>query len=215
MIIHTIGLEGCGHHGLEPIFEHAVQKYGSYHGRGELQQICKLCCDNKSYDLFEEKCKDFFKIKREGVYYIDNSYPSGFNDRSLKNQWKISKLYDILNKHQDVKLIHLKRNIFNTVNSHPNWDGGIIGHSKKLNEVNNFINSELCILKSRGVEITEIFYENIEKAEVVKAIASLLSVDCSLIDESIKKTFVFSKKDYRKILDNETINEIRLIFNIT
>jgi len=110
-----------------------------------------------------------------------------------------------------VKLIHLKRNIFNTINSHPNWDGGILGHAKKLTEINSFVLNELSTLKTQGVQIIEINYEDIEKSSNI--LSTIIEKDENLIRNSIDKCFKPSKKCYKTLLDKETIENISKILN--
>ena len=214
MIIHTVGLEGCGHHGLEPIIRNIVQRTDVYHRKEKLQQICDYCALNNDYESLMEKCEEFFNEK-DGVFYIDNSYPSSHKkeNRTVEKQWRFSKIYTILNQYRTTRILHLKRNIFNTINSHSDLDGGIISHAKKLYEINNFIESELSILQSNNVEVIELYYEDIPTEKGHKIIASLLSTSIEIVKLAIDQEFKMSTKDYKSILNPETINEISLIFN--
>ena len=213
MIIHTVGLEGCGHRGLEPIIRNIVKRKNVYHSKGELQQICDYCALNNDYESLMEKCEKFFNEK-DGVFYIDNSYPSSHKkeNRTVEKQWRFSKIYEILNRYRVTRILHLKRNIFNTINSHPDFDGGIISHAKKLYEINNFIESELSILQSNNVEVIELYYEDIPTEKGHKIIASLLSTSIEIVKLAIDQEFKMSIKDYKSILTPEIINTISFIF---
>ena len=54
--------------------------------------------------------------------------------------------HNILSKYCDLIYIVLERNLYNTINNHPTWDGGIINHAKKLCEIKGFIDNEINIL---------------------------------------------------------------------
>ncbi len=175
MIIWTIGLEGCGHHGLEAIFKEVI---------------------GREHD-------EYYKIKR-GLHQICTDFTDHRNSTMFDTE-----IYKHLSKFMPVKLIHLKRNIFNTINSHPYWDGGILGHSKKLAEINSFILNELTTLKTQGVKITEINYEDIEQSSNV--LSAIIEKDENIIQTSIDKCFKPSKKCYKTRLDDKTIENINKI----
>ena len=212
MIIWTIGLEGCGHHGLEAIFKEVIgRKHVEYYKlkRG-LHEICNDFVDHGDPTMFDKALNSFFNVKNQQlIHYIDNSFPSGFKKRGLIDQWQISEVYKHLSRFMPVKLIHLKRNIFNTINSHPSWDGGILGHAKKLTEINNFLLNELSTLKAQGVQIIEINYEDIEQSSNV--LSAIIEKDENIIRTSIDKCFKPSKKCYKTRLDDKTIENINKI----
>ena len=214
MIIWTIGLEGCGHHGLEAIFKEVIgREHDEYCKiKSELHQICTNFADHRSHVMFDKELNSFFNVNsQQSIHYIDASFPSGFKKRGLIDQWQISEVYKHLSRFMPIKLIHLKRNIFNTINSHPNWDGGILGHTKKLIEINNYILNELTTLKTEGAEIIEINYEDIEQSS--NALASIIEKDKDLIQSAIDKRFKPSKKCYKNLLDDKTIEKISKIIN--
>jgi hypothetical protein len=93
-IIHVIGLEGCGHHGIENIIYEplSIIYKNKFKGSGaqdkfniifKLNSIFNLCSESENYLLFEEKVKDFFK-NNQGVYYLSNSYP--YSDKRKINE---------------------------------------------------------------------------------------------------------------------------------
>lgn len=214
MIIWTIGLEGCGHHGLEAIFKEVIgREHDEYYKikRG-LHQICIDFTDHRNSTMFDTALNNFFNAKNQQlIHYIDRSFPSGFKKRNLIHQWQISEIYKHLSKFMPVKLIHLKRNIFNTINSHPYWDGGILGHTKKLTQINSLILNELSTLKTQGVQIIEINYEDIESSSNV--LSAIIEKGEDLIQSSIDKCFKPSKKCYKTLLDDKTIKNISKILN--
>jgi len=214
MIIWTIGLEGCGHHGLEAIFKEVIgREHDEYYKlKTGLYEICNDFVDHGDSTMFDKALNNFFNAKnQQSIHYIDRSFPSSSKKRDLIDQWQISEIYKHLSRFMPVKLIHLKRNIFNTINSHPDWDGGIIRHAKKLTEINSFVLNELSTLKTQGVQIIEINYEDIEHSSNV--ISSIIEKDENLIKTSIDKCFKPSKKCYKNILDTKTIENISKIIN--
>lgn len=212
MIIHTVGLEGSGHHGLEPVFRKCVGNSNKFYTRSTFQIICNSWCRHKSYDTLCENLITYFAENEDGIWYMDNSYPFG-RFRKVGDQLQLSKLYDILKQFKDTRIIHLKRDMFNTVNSHPGLDGGIINHARVLHEINKFIESELSILRSNNVEIIELDYTEIPTEKGIKIISSLLTLDEDLVQKVINETFKLSTKDFKKQLTSEVINELELIFN--
>lgn len=212
MIIHVIGLEGCGHHGIEPIFEELIKYKNKYIKKDKLHEICNLCCENGNYINFENNAYHYLRQHHNKIFFIDDSYPSGRN-RNIDDQWNIVKLYDVLSKKQKVILIHLKRNMINSINSHPTLDGGIFKHAEKLCKINRYIEDNLKKLKEMGVDIIEINYENINSQETANKISKILDINSKIVYRIIENNFKLSKKDYSKLLNKQTILKIEKILN--
>jgi len=136
------------------------------------------------------------KISSIGFYEV----PENLSVNPLNNE---------LSEFTPIKLIHLKRNIFDTINSHSNWDGGILGHTQKLAEINHFILNELTILKNQEAEVIDINYEDINQSSNI--LASILQVDQNLVQDAIDRKFKLSKKSYKNLLDNHTIEQMEQI----
>lgn len=212
MIIWTIGLEGCGHHGLEAVIKQLlnIDEFTYYKNKRELYRILNTYSESINDDTLKKQLGDFLSNRNlKSTYYIDNSFPSGFKQREVINQWPISKIYNELSEFMPIKLIHLQRNIFDTINSHPNWDRGILGHTQKLAEINHFILNELTILKKQEAEVIDIHYEDINQSSNI--LASILSVDQNLAQDAIDRKFKLSKKSYKNLLDNNTIEQMNQI----
>lgn len=222
MILFPIGLEGCGHHGFEPVVQHAItQKFGNnvYHLRGELQQICHLCCHNGCYTTFREECARFFSNvdTSKCIFYIDNSFPSGafgYESRVPGNLWLISRIYEVLIKYDNVKLVHLKRNLLNTINSHCDWDGGVVEHARVLHSTNKFIDFELTTLldKFPNMELFEVEYEKIGTYEAVPTISSITGVHEHDVQSAINYCFKQSSKTFEDAMTHDVQYSIQEIF---
>jgi hypothetical protein len=209
MIIWTIGLEGCGHHGLEAVIKQLlnIDELAYYKNKRRLHKILNTYSKSKDGDTFKKQLGNFLSNRNlKSTYYIDKSFPSGFKQREVINQWPISKIYNELSEFTPIKLIHLKRNIFDTINSHPHWDGGILGHTQKIAQINHFILNELTILKKQETEVIDINYEDINQSSNI--LASILSVDQNLVQDAIDRKFKLSKKSYKNLLDNHTIEQM-------
>jgi len=151
MIIHTIGLEGCGHHGLENIIVKILQKKNNYVNKHILNSIIQYSrnCDNKI--TFEKEVEKYLKNK-DYLIYTDDSYPSGWN-RTINQHKNIIKIYDTISKYNEIVFIYLKRNIYNTINSHPEIDGNIINHTKVLKESKKYIENQIKLLREKNVKV--------------------------------------------------------------
>ena len=67
MIIFTIGLEGCGHHGLEAIFKEVIgRKHVEYYKlkRG-LHEICNDFVDHGDPTMFDKALNSFFNVNSQ------------------------------------------------------------------------------------------------------------------------------------------------------
>jgi hypothetical protein len=211
-VIHTIGLEGCGHHGLEPIIVDILRRNKNYRNKGVLNNtLLQMCrnCDN--LNTFENKIKQY--LKKEFVIYTDDSYPSG-NNKTIPHQKNIVKMYNIISKCVDIKLVYLKRNIYNIINSkshRKNWD--IIEHTKIISKIKNYIENQIQVLRDNNVNVIELNYEDIDNEKGQKIISDLLNVDINIVKDTVNARFTKSRKDYKKLLDHNIIEQIDTILN--
>ena len=213
MIIHTIGLEGCGHHGLDNVIVKILQQKKNYVNKLILNNsILKQSrnCDNKI--TFEINVEKYLKNKNY-LIYTDDSYPSGRN-RAINQHKNIIKIYDTISKYDEIVFIYLKRNIYNTINSHPKFDGNIINHTIVLKETKKYIENQIKLLREKNVKVFELNYEDIEKDIGIKTISDIINVDFEIVKDSVNKNFRRSKKNYIDILDINTIHEMEKILSI-
>ena len=213
MIIHTIGLEGCGHHGLENVIVNIIQKRNNYVNKAKLNNLIlpqSRNCDN--IIIFEKNVESYLKNKNY-LIYTDDSYPSG-NNRTIDKHKNIIKIYDVISKYNEIVFIYLKRNIYDTINSHPMLDGNIINHTKVLKKSKNYIENQIKLLREKNAKVFEINYEDIDKNIGIKTISEIIKVDEEIVKDSVNKNFRKSKKNYIDILDLNTIEEMKKILSI-
>jgi tRNA nucleotidyltransferase/poly(A) polymerase len=212
IIYHVIGLEGCGHHGLEKVIVDIIKQDEYYLSGGVLNKAFSLKFRNKdNLDIIEKEVKNYIDGKTF-LLYIDDSYPS-MDNREIETQKNIVKMNEIVNKYGKIKFIYLKRNIYNAINAHSHFDGGILGHTKKMIEMKKYIEDQMNTLKNINVEILELNYEDIDNDTGVNILAKYLDVSIETVKKSVEKNFKKSKKDYKNILDEKIIKEMSEIID--
>jgi len=213
MIIHIIGVEGCGHHGLESVIVNILQKSNKYVHKQKLNNIIlpksRNCDKNRN---FEKEVELYLKNKNY-LIYTDDSYPSG-NNRTINEHKNIIRIYDTISKYQPIIFIYLKRNIYNAINSHPKFDGNIINHTKVIKETKKYIENQIKLLRDKNVKIFELNYEDIDKNIGIEKISEIIGVDCEIVKDSVNKNFRKSKKNYIDILNIDTIQEMKKILSV-
>lgn len=207
-VYNVIGLEGCGHHGLEKVIINIINKYSNYIDKYELNNIIlkhlSRNCDD--FNIFENKIKEYLENKNY-ILYTDDSYPSG-PSKTNKQQKNIINIYQIINKYANIKFIYLKRNIYNTINSHPEFNNDIIEHAQVIMRTKNYIEKQIEILREQNVDVYEINYEDIDTDNGYKIISDFINVSTEIVKTSVKKYFIPSQKNYTKLLDTQTIQSI-------
>ena len=151
MFIFVLGLEGCGHHGLSKVVNHSMKNAS----KSIDFEVSKLRCVRESIvfgapkELFQNQIEALSHLYGQfDCLYEDTSYPHG-GRRSVARQYTFSDEYPYFAKIGSIKVLHLKRNTYNTINSHPHWDGGIINHTKVLSQIQTeSIEKELSVLRS-------------------------------------------------------------------
>jgi hypothetical protein len=207
IIYHIIGLEGCGHHGLESIVTNIINKKKNYEKKNYIHSLFNKVKTNNNYIEFERNIKEYLENSNY-IIYTDDSYPSGKN-RDIINQLNIIKMNEIISKYAKIKFLYLNRNIYNTINSHPNFDNNIINHTKKIMEIKNYIERQLEQLEEeKQINIVKLYYEDIDTDIGHKIISIFFCINFEDVKNSINKNFFKSTKDYKKILSKQQINNI-------
>lgn len=211
MFIFVLGLEGCGHHGLSHVVKQSMKnasKSINFEVRN-LRNVRESIFIGTLKELFQNQTETLSHLYRQvDCLYEDMSYPHG-GRRSVASQYNISEEYTYFAEIGKIKVLHLKRNIYNTINSHPTIDGGIINHTKVLSQIQTeSIEKELSVLRSLGVHILELEYEKINTDEGIDIITNMLEIDRECVVSAVSKSFKPSKKDYRQLLASETIAQI-------
>ena len=210
MIIHIIGLEGCGHHGLESVIVNILQKSDKYVDKlilnNRILPKSRNCDRNSNF----EKDIELYLQNKDYLIYTDDSYPSG-NNRTIEKQKNITRMYDAISKYQPIVFVYLKRNIYNAINSHPNFDGNIINHTKVMKETKEYIENQIKLLRQRNIKVFELNYEDIDQNNGINTISEIINVDPKTVKDSIDKNFIKSKKNYIDMLNSDTIHEMTAI----
>lgn len=216
----VIGLEGCGHHGFTPIIRSLIKGYAreNHQESVRLSHIFNKRCFQKLHlrDVFRDEISEFFRTKTTNDLVLDRSFP-GVPDPELRpvdRQWLISDIYDEVIKYTpNVHIIHLNRDIYNTINSHPTWDGGILQHAKLLVDINSFILNEMERLESKNVPVSVVNYETIDSDVTTRILSNITGVDKKIASNRIKRHFKISTKDYKKIIDDDIMHKLKKIVN--
>lgn len=213
IIYYIIGLEGTGHHGLEPVITDICKNYygNKYLCRPLLNEYLYYSCNNQTEDIFKEKIKESLKnISKDSILFLDWSFPSTKKHRTLDDISNIIKIYNNLKNYGEIKILHLERNLYNAINSRKKLDGNIINHAKKISDVNKIIYKQLDVIK-QNTYIHKLKYEEINTQKGIDIISKYLNINKEIVKKSINKKFKMSKKDYKKLLDYKTINKIKNI----
>lgn len=215
-----IGLEGCGHHGFTPIVRSLLAGYAreNHQESIRLRQIFNRCCSQKPQlrDVFKREISEFFKTTRCKDFIIDRSFPGEHAEdmRTVDRQWLIYDIYNEVIKYTtNLHVIHLRRDIYNTINSHPEFDGDILLHAKLLIDIEKHILNELEKLKSENIPVTIVNYENIDSDETIGILSSITGVDRETVSNRIKQHFKISTKDYKNIIDEDIMYKLKKIVN--
>lgn len=220
-ILIVLGVEGCGHHGLRAIcFDIFLQqpKYNSgiknelIFKRNEIIYHPSLTTSNLHNIPRKRKLQKFFAKCDADIILRDCSYPYR-KFRNINEFGSLLKFYNDLSEFTEVRVLHLKRNIFNTINSHCNWDGGLLNHTKVICEFDNYLTNETSTLRSNNIKVHELNYEDIPTKKGIETISSFLSVSSEVVETSIKLVFKTSQKDFKQLLSKEDVNSMTTILN--
>lgn len=218
VFIHLIGLEGCGHHGVFPIFEKILHdKYSAserplYFRTGLRGMFNAIYYKGLPKDIVFSDMETFLYHNPGAIFVDDNSYPSA-DYREPQNQWDFSEIYARMQGKCDVRLVQLRRNIFNTINSHRDWDGGLLGHAKVLATIQRSLDEKVALLTGQGVKFHDLDYDNIRNDAAT--IAEITGCDVTAVEAATTDLFEPSRKDYREQLSEDEIGEISRLFDVS
>ena len=218
VILDVVGLEGCGHHGLEAVIVNVINKHSNYTSREggrarHIRHLLRSCISGASrnsddYDIFGAKVKEYLENKNY-LIYADDSYPSGGPRdnvrRDVRRQKNLVEINKHVSKYGEIRFLYLKRNIYNTINSHPHFDGGIIAHTKRLKETKLYIEAQIKSLRKENAKVFELNYEDIDNNTGADIISDFVNADVGVVKDAINKYFKKSRKNYTELLDEKTI----------
>lgn len=230
--IFVAGMEGCGHHGLNPVISKSLG-YSKFDGdnpviirnKKRLKRIfnwywCKSHPLPFTRFLVLKMIDRFFRKELEKsinnnetrIIIEDNSFPGG-RYRDLEKQWDIIEMVRLVSKYtEDISIIGLYRDPIAATFSHRDFDGGLMEHADVVKKSLIYINKQLEQLPD--IKQLYIHYEDLLHAqeELTGVLSGFLGID----DESVKKGFAeirASKKDWRKGLNEEEKKAINEVFN--
>lgn len=231
--IFVAGVEGCGHHGLNPVISNAfshsrlVRDSGGevIRNKRRLKRIWNWywCYDHPlgfTRPLVRTMINRFFRLERKKsrsndqvrIVIEDNSFPAG-DHRDPDKQWNIVEMVDMVRPYADeIYLIGLYRNPIAAVFSHPELDGGFLSHAKVLKQSLSYINSQL----SQLTHLPQLFvhYEDLVQAQekLAPVMADFLGIEEADVREGLKQVRA-SKKDWRRDMAKDEQDKLRTLFS--
>ena len=132
----------------------------------------------------------------------DNSFPSG-RYRSVSRQWNLIEMDEMLSAFAEVKYIALYRDPIAMAFSHPEFDDGLINHSRVVADFLEYLNGQLLQLDNSRVRV--VHYEDLldDQDRLARPLAEYLDIG----EDDIRLGFRhirWSGKDWRlQLQDNE------------
>jgi len=83
-------------------------------------------------------------------------------------------------------------------------------HAEKLSEINRFIQKKISNLKRKGIDIRYLDYDNIN--DNAEDISNITGCDLLKVEHTIGAIFRKSGKNYKELLNDNEINEIKALF---
>ena len=208
-LILTLGVEGSGHHGISKIIRKNIpQKPVRFR-----QILYQTSFANAKFidDVdFQELLVDYTKnINSSDIIYEDDSYPSGLKKRQLHQQKQPQRIILHLKKFFDLKIIHLRRNLFSCVNSRKSFSNSLLEHAILTKLMNDLIHYQISIFKLNNVDVFNLEYE--DPSSHVHILANLLNIPPQVLQKDYDEIFKASTKDYR---ESFTMNEIKSLKEI-
>lgn len=216
--IFVAGVEGCGHHGLNPVISTALatsQQVRETNGiivrdKHRLKRIFNwYWCFNHplgfTKSLVRAMINRFFRLEHQKsrsnnqVRFVieDNSFPAG-KHRDPDRQWSIIEMVQMVRPYADeIYLIGLYRDPIAAVFSHPHFDGGIETHAEVVKRSQIYINDQLSQLS----DIPQLFvrYEDLVtgQAGLGPALAEFLGITAKDLEVGFKQVRP-SRKNWRR-----------------
>ena len=158
-LILTLGVEGWSH-GISKIIRKNIPQQPV-----RFRQILNQTsfANAKSIDDvdFQELLVNYTKnINRSDIIYEDDSYPSGLKRRQLHQQKQPQRIILHLKKFFDLKIIHLRRNLFSCVNSRQSFSNSLLEHAILTKLMNDLIHYQISIFKLNNVDVFNLEYED-------------------------------------------------------
>lgn len=231
--IFVAGVEGCGHHGLNPVIANALknsQEIRRTNGvvitnKRRLKRIfnwywCKSHPIPFTKIMVTAMINRFFRVERRKtrknnhvrIIIEDNSFPAGTN-RDLNKQWDIIEMMELVRPYADeIYFIGLYRDPIAATFSHKGFDGGLLQHARVVKKSQTYINDQLSRLGT--AKKLFIRYEDLidRQKKVGPVIAEFLGIDDKDVETGFSEIRP-SKKDWRRDMSPQDQEKMLAIFS--
>ncbi len=231
--IFVAGVEGVGHHGLNPLLTKALQSSSMLQqSNGEvvrnkrrLKRIlnwywCRSHPLGFTRPLVRAMINRFFRIERlkarqnnqVRVVLEDNSFPAGVN-RDLDKAWDLLEMREIVSAYADeIYFIGLYRDPIAATFSHPGFDNGMFNHAEVLKQSLIYLNGQMQQVK----DVKKLFlrYEDLSDGQqgLAPVLAEFLGIEREAVDLGFNEIRA-SKKNWRKQMPPEDQQKMMAIFS--
>lgn len=231
--IFIAGVEGCGHHGLNPVISkalaHCTEVTASngviVRDKHRLKRIFNWywCYRHPlafTRPLVRAMIERFFRVEHNKsrannqvrIVIEDNSFPAG-KHRHPDYQWSITEMVAMVRPHADeIYLIGLYRDPIAATFSHPHFDGGLEAHAEVVKRSQVYINNQLAQLQ----HLPQLFvrYEDLlnGQAGLGSELAQFLGITTEDLSEGFKQVRP-SRKDWQRDMAIEDQQKMKIIFS--
>lgn len=206
--VFVVGVEGVGHHGVTPVIASIAQTC-NYHVVYE-NSVLRTACRHNTPNRYQSMLNAFMRLKiphtNKLLVIEGQSFPTDVTGRhSTPAQKKNTTVYNLewVYKHTKAvganpKFIHLTRDFYRTVASHPEFDNGFEPHADVLHAFLMHINAEYQAINQQAPNLwTEVNYESFTHMQnctaLVSAIVNFMQWDecdvefaCEIIKSTVK-----------------------------
>ena len=209
-LIHTAGVEGVGHHGVDPVLMHSLNSL-----LGDKFVHLPKIMDYRNYSHTTERF-DFEQLLNlhESFGFFSYSYPSGMKNRTPTSFRDLVRTARHLTREgHSLSVIYLRRTMYNALLSKWRPDGSIVNHARVTRDAHNYLEYATRILADLGVSVYPLWYENATSESIGNILTQITGVDAIDVTRHVYDTiFKRSTRDYTQQLSNEQIAEINEAF---
>lgn len=225
------GVEGVGHHGLNPVLEKSLatsQQIQETSGcvitnKKRLKRVFNAlwCHDNPSWIVkkwadwyshffFRKEKEQALKNQQVRILIEDNSFPAG-GYRNPDRQWDLQQMINIVSPYAQIRFLALYRDPIASTYSRQNMDGGLHNHAPVVKESLKRLNNQLSLIDPNDLLV--LHYEDMinRKKEFATVVADYLGIRQSDVEEGLKLVRQ-STKNWRHDLSTEDQNKLLEVF---
>ena len=206
--LYIVGVEGVGHHGVTPVLA-SIAKTCNYHvlyENGALRTACNQNAPNRYKSLLNAMKRQRIPNTNKTIIIEDQSFPTdnlGRNTTAAHKKNITSYNLEWIYNHTsavnvNAKFIHLTRDFYRSVASHPEFDFGFQRHADVLHAFLMHINAEYLAINQLAPNLwTEVDYESFTHMQnctaLVSAVINFMQWDecdvdfaCKIIKSTVK-----------------------------